>query len=240
MWCYFQKLKVAIATSFVLCANAVDTAYALERLGSRQLFSLHSVVGHSVLGSAGLLPTSATSNPRATNVASAAPAATAATAATAAPAATATPAAPPRAARRQRPCTAATAAAAEGGVEDGGGLGVDDGEEHPAEAASYSIKDLYSMRLPELPAGEGVGGRLSVKQVKAYKELLQSTINIFKREYCEKIEVLFGYPTTIRLALCLEELDKQEQQLDELLGQTLMRSSQETTMKWIISMGHHH
>ena len=32
---------------------------------------------------------------------------------------------------------------------------------------------------------------------------------------------------------------EQEQQLDELLGQTLMRSSQETTMKWIISMGHH-
>ena len=112
-------------------------------------------------------------------------------------------------------------------------------EREQKEAASYSIKDLYSMRLPELPAGEGVGGRLSVKQVKAYKELLQSTINIFKREYCEKIEVLFGYPTTIRLALCLEELDKQEQQLDELLGQTLMRSSQETTMKWIISMGHH-
>ena len=44
-------------------------------------------------------------------------------------------------------------------------------EREQKEAASYSIKDLYSMRLPELPAGDGAGGRLFVKQVKAYKEL---------------------------------------------------------------------
>ena len=86
------------------------------------------------------------------------------------------------------------------------------------------------MKLPELPKGESAGGRLPSKQVKAYKELLQSTINIIKREFCEKVEMLFLSPTGTRLALCLEDMDLQEQQIDELLGQTLMKSSQETTI----------
>jgi len=95
------------------------------------------------------------------------------------------------------------------------------------------------MKLPELPAGDAAGGRLSAAQVKGYKDLLQSTINIFKREYCEKIEVLFNHPTTTRLDLCLEESDLQEQQIDELLGQTVMKSNKEKTMQMIISMGYH-
>ena len=111
-------------------------------------------------------------------------------------------------------------------------------ERETKQAASYSIKDLYSMKLPELPQGE-CSGRLSAKQVKSYKDLLQSTINIFKRAYCEKIEVLYSGPTGTRLALCLEELDLQEQQIDELLGQTLMKASEETTMMQVISMGYH-
>ena len=81
------------------------------------------------------------------------------------------------------------------------------------------------MKLPELPAGDVAGGRLSAAQVKGNKDLLQSTINIFKREYCEKVEVLYNHPTTTRLDLCLEESDLQEQQINELLGQTLMKST---------------
>ena len=112
-------------------------------------------------------------------------------------------------------------------------------EKEDKQAAGYSLNDLYSMRIPELPAGEGGGGRLSSAQVRAYKDLLQSTINIVKREYCEKIEVLHNHPTSVRLDICLAELDLQEQQIDELLGQTLMKSSKERTMQWIISMGYH-
>ena len=112
-------------------------------------------------------------------------------------------------------------------------------EKGEKQAAEFSIKDLYSMRIPELPAGDGGGGRLSSAQVRAYKDLLQSTINIVKREYCEKIEVLHNHPTSVRLDICLAELDLQEQQIDELLGQTLMKSSKERTMQWIISMGYH-
>ena len=85
-----------------------------------------------------------------------------------------------------------------------------DDEKEEKQAAGYSIKDLYSMKLPELPTGDAAGGRLSAAQVKGYKDLLQSTVNIFKREYCEKIEVLFNHPTTTRLDLCLEESDLQE------------------------------
>ena len=112
-------------------------------------------------------------------------------------------------------------------------------EKEEKQDAAFTIKDLYSMKLPELPKGESAGGRLSSKQVKAYKDLLQSTINIIKREFCEKVEMLFLLPTGTRLALCLEDMDLQEQQIDELLGQTLMKSSQETTMRSIISMGYH-
>jgi len=112
-------------------------------------------------------------------------------------------------------------------------------EREEKQDAAFKIKDLYSMKLPELPKGESAGGRLSSKQVKAYKELLQSTINIIKREYCEKVEIIFLSPTGTRLGLCLQDMDMQEQQLDELLGQTLMKSSQETTMRSIISMGYH-
>ena len=35
-------------------------------------------------------------------------------------------------------------------------------EKEQKEAASCTIKGLYSMKLPELPAGDGAGGRLSV------------------------------------------------------------------------------
>ena len=67
-----------------------------------------------------------------------------------------------------------------------------------------SIKELHSIKLPELPAGKGIDGRVTGEQVKAHAESLNATFNLINREFSDRIIEIFRQPTMDTLTICLE------------------------------------
>ena len=69
-----------------------------------------------------------------------------------------------------------------------------------------SIKELHSIKLPELPVGKGVDGRVTGEQVKAHAESLnvQPHRPRVQRPHHYRIIEIYRQPTMDTLTICLE------------------------------------
>ena len=102
-----------------------------------------------------------------------------------------------------------------------------------------SLKDLYSIRVPEPPEGNGLGGRISAEQVKSYIEALSAVFNMIDKEYSDRLLATLKSPTLEVLAICLQDMTAKSMQLDQLVGKTFMLKPLEKTMASIIAFKQH-
>ena len=102
-----------------------------------------------------------------------------------------------------------------------------------------SLKDLHSIKVPEPPEGEGLGGRVTAEQVKAYIEALSAVFNMIDKEYSDRLLATLKSPTLEVLAICLEDMTAKSMQLDQLVGKTFMLKPLEKTMASIIAFKQH-
>ena len=102
-----------------------------------------------------------------------------------------------------------------------------------------SIKDLYSIKMPELPAGKGVDGRVTREQVKTYVEALNASLNLIDREYSDRILAIHKQPTASTLAICLEGMTSRAWQLNELVGAAFMKKSSDVSISSITALKRH-
>jgi hypothetical protein len=102
-----------------------------------------------------------------------------------------------------------------------------------------SLKDLYSIRVPEPPEGNGLGGRISAEQVKSYIEALSAVFNMIDKEYSDRLLATLKSPTLEVLAICLQDMTAKSMQLDQLVGKTFMLKPLEKTMANIIAFKQH-
>ena len=103
----------------------------------------------------------------------------------------------------------------------------------------FSLKDLNSIKLPDLPEGKGVDGRFTPEQVKAHGTELHSVFNLIYSEYANRIMAVLKTPTPEILMVCLEDMTAKAGQLDQLVGNSFMKRSEERTMATIIAMDRH-
>ena len=102
-----------------------------------------------------------------------------------------------------------------------------------------SIKELHSIKLPELPAGKGVDGRVTGEQVKTYAEALNSILNLIDRQYSDRIMEVHKQPTAATLAICLQGMTQKAWQLNELVGAAFMKRSSSVSMSSITALKRH-
>ena len=102
--------------------------------------------------------------------------------------------------------------------------------------SQFSLKELQTIKLPELPVGKGVDGRIIAEQLKGYCESLHSTLNIVDKEYSSRIYAIHIAPTIETLKICFQGMTSRAWQLDELIGSSLMKKSQDKTIATIIAM----
>ena len=102
-----------------------------------------------------------------------------------------------------------------------------------------SLKDLHSIKMPELPAGNGLQGRISSEQLKAYIDSLQAIFNLIDKEFSNRLAAIFKSPTAEVLAIVLKDMTARSMQLDQLVGKTFMLRSDEKTIATLISMKRH-
>ena len=102
-----------------------------------------------------------------------------------------------------------------------------------------SIKELHSIKLPELPAGKGVDGRVTGEQVKTYAEALNSILNLIDRQYSDRIMEVHKQPTAATLAICLQGMTQKAWQLNELVGAAFMKRSSTVSMSSITALKRH-
>ena len=102
-----------------------------------------------------------------------------------------------------------------------------------------SLKDLHSIKVPEPPEGNGLGGRISAEQVKSYIEALSAVFNMIDKEYSDRLLATLKSPTLEVLAICLQDMTSKSMQLDQLVGKTFMLKPLEKTMASIIAFKQH-
>ena len=100
----------------------------------------------------------------------------------------------------------------------------------------FSLKEISSIKLPDLPAGKGADGRINAEQLKAYCEALQSNLNIVDKEYSRRVSAIHISPTLDTLKICFEGMTARAWQLDELVGSSLMKKAQDKTISNIIAI----
>ena len=103
----------------------------------------------------------------------------------------------------------------------------------------FTIKELHSIKIPELPAGKGVDGRVTGEQVKVHAESLNATFNIIDREYSNRIMAVHSSPTLETLEICLKDMTARSWQLNELVGSSFMKKAAATSVSTVIAMKRH-
>ena len=93
--------------------------------------------------------------------------------------------------------------------------------------------------MPELPAGNGLQGRISSEQLKTYIDSLQAVFNLIDKEFSNRLAAIFKSPTAEVLAIVLTDMTARSIQLDQLVGKTFMLRSEEKTLATLISMKRH-
>ena len=103
----------------------------------------------------------------------------------------------------------------------------------------FSLKDLHSIKIPELPGGKGADGRLTREQLKGHVDALHSTFNFIDREFSNRIIGVSTSPTLETLAICLEGMTTRSWQLNELVASSIMKKSEDKSIATIIAMKQH-